>query len=39
MDEFLGMPIVYWVWNVAFTIWDLYVAYKVYKIEKMLRKE
>jgi len=32
----LGMPKVYWVWNILFLVWGLYISYKVYKIAEKL---
>lgn len=32
------MPVEYWLWNVAFLVWGLYVAWMVYKIKKKLEK-
>jgi len=34
----LGMPVVYWLWNILFLVWGLYVAYKVHMIEKEVKK-
>jgi len=37
MSEHLSMPLEYWVWNVAFLVWGLVVAYWVYKIKKKVK--